>query len=258
MLSRRLSAVLALGLLAPLALACGTASAGHSAGHSEGRLAARPHATSAGCPAGLHRLGVDPERESLLYVPESAAKSSARLPLVVYLHGATGQASRGIDRLRPLADARGVLVLAPQALDYTWDGIHGSLGPDVARVDRALALAFDRCGVDPARVFVSGFSDGASYALTLGLANGELFSKVVAFSPCLISSDIAPSGRPAFFLSHGRADEILPIERCGRPLVKSLERAGYSVKYQEFDGRHEIPPLIAEDAFSWLLGPAPR
>jgi poly(3-hydroxybutyrate) depolymerase len=40
-----------------------------------------------------------------------------------------------------------------------------------------------QCTVDPQRICVSGFSDGASYALSLGLANGDLFTHVAAFSP---------------------------------------------------------------------------
>ena len=40
-----------------------------------------------------------------------------------------------------------------------------------------------RYAVDPSRVAVGGFSDGASYALSLGLTNGDLFTHVLAFSP---------------------------------------------------------------------------
>jgi phospholipase/carboxylesterase len=221
--------------------------------HARGRLSARPHAPSLGCPAGIQRLGMDPERESLLYVPTAAAAASTPAPLLVYLHGARGEAARGIERVRPFADANGFLVLAPQSLDFTWDTIHGSLGPDVARVDRALALAFDRCAVDPQRVFVSGFSDGASYALTLGIANGDFFARILAFSPGLVSRDVVPAGRPPVFLSHGRADDVLPIASCSRPIARALERAGYAVTFREFDGKHEIPRGVAEDAFRWML-----
>jgi phospholipase/carboxylesterase len=247
----RAAAPLALGLVALLlASACVGVSAG------TGRLAARPHAASLGCPAGLQRLGVDPERETLLYVPASVSAATPA-PLVVWFHGAGGKASRGVDRLRAMADADGVLLLAPQSLDPTWDGIHGTLGPDVARLDRALALAFDRCAVDPRRLAAAGFSDGASYALTIGLANGDLFSRIVAFSPCRVTRTIAPVGQPAIFLSHGRADDVLPIEDCGRRLASGLTRSGYSVRYEEFDGRHEIPSAIAQAAFRWLAGAAP-
>ncbi|MGZ4788523.1 MAG: hypothetical protein ACXVZX_08375 [Terriglobales bacterium] len=37
--------------------------------------------------------------------------------------------------------------------------------------------------MDPARIAIGGFSDGASYALTIGITNGRLFTHIVAFSP---------------------------------------------------------------------------
>src|SRR5262249_51790817 len=93
--------VLTFAVALPSAFASRASSPPHAA---RGRLAARPHAPSLGCPAGVQRLGVDPERESLLYVPASVAASAGPSPLVVYLHGATGQAARGLERVRPYAD----------------------------------------------------------------------------------------------------------------------------------------------------------
>src|SRR5436190_993778 len=79
-------------------------------------------------------------------------------------------------------------------------------GEDVAFLNRALESVFARLAVDPARVAIGGFSDGATYALSLGLANGDLFPRVVAFSPGFIIS-APPHGRPRFFLSHGISDQ---------------------------------------------------
>lgn len=50
-------------------------------------------------------------------------------------------------------------------------------------VNRALSAVFDRHGVDPARVATGGFSDRASYALSLGLADGHLAKRLLALSP---------------------------------------------------------------------------
>ena len=64
-------------------------------------------------------------------------------------------------------------------------------------------------------VTVCGFSDGASYALSIGLANGDLFGHVLAWSPGFV----APPefvGRPRVFVSHGTDDRVLPIDRCSR------------------------------------------
>jgi hypothetical protein len=56
--------------------------------------------------------------------------------------------------------------------------------------------------VDPTRLAVGGFSDGTSYALSLGLTNGDLFSHVLAFSPGF-AVPARRRGRPRLFLSHG-------------------------------------------------------
>ena len=94
---------------------------------------------------------------------------------------------------------------------------------------------------------VGGFSDGASYALSLGITNGDLFTHVMAFSPGFM----APAGQmgsPRIFVSHGTRDGVLPIDRCSRKIVPQLERADYDVLYREFDGGHTISPEIALEA----------
>lgn len=61
-------------------------------------------------------------------------------------------------------------------------GPAGDYGPDVEIMDRALAEVFGNCTVDSTHVAVEGFSDGASFALSVGLTNGDLFTHVIAFS----------------------------------------------------------------------------
>ena len=68
-------------------------------------------------------------------------------------------------------------VLAPDSRGTTWDAIREGFGDDVTFIDRALEHVFARVSIDPARVTVGGFSDGASYALSLGLANGDVFPR---------------------------------------------------------------------------------
>jgi phospholipase/carboxylesterase len=177
------------------------------------------------------------------------------VPLLVLLHGATGSANGITGRLDAFALARElkVAVLAPDSRGRTWDMIRGQFGPDVAFLDRALAKVFAEVAIDPKRVAVGGFSDGASFALSLGLQNGDLFTHVAAFSPGFFVSN-ERRGRAQYFVSHGRKDQILPIDTTSRRLVPVLEQAGYSVRYQEFDGPHTVPPAIAREAFEWIAG----
>jgi predicted esterase len=116
---------------------------------------------------------------------------------------------------------------------------------------RVPGVALCEYAVDPARVAIGGYSDDASYALSLGLANGDLFTHVLAFSPGFV----APAervGSPCIFVSHGTRDGWLPVERCSRRIVPQLERAGYEVRYREFDGGHVVPPEIGREAADWF------
>jgi len=221
-----------------------------SAQDAEARLTARPRAgvTTAltSGPLGLSDSG----RDGVIQMPSKPA--SGPLPLLVFLHGATQAAASVVRRIGPAADEAGVVLLAPESRSTTWDAIRGEFGDDVAFLNRALEHVFSRLSVDPARVAVGGFSDGASYGLSLGLANGDLFPRVVACSPGFVIQ--APAhGRPRVFVSHGKADQILPIDLCSRVIVPRLKSMGYDVTFREFDGRHELPPGIALDAMRWMI-----
>jgi predicted esterase len=153
--------------------------------------------------------------------------------------------------LASVADERGLLLLAPASRAPTWDAILDDFGPDSALIDRALDTVFAAVPVDPSRVAVAGFSDGGSYALGLGLANGDLFPRVIAFSPGFVPPG-PRNGRPAVFISHGDADRVLPVERTGRPVAQALRSEGYDVTYREFHGGHQVPPDVAREAVDWL------
>ena len=218
---------------------------------SEGRLLARPGKPSGTVGPGLHRLGLDARRDALLYVP-ATYRSEQPAPFILSLHGAGGNEEGGLYPLRDLADGAGVVLLSPASRGRTWDVILGESGPDIAFLDLALGAAFARVAVDPARLAVAGFSDGASYALSIGLTNGDLFLRVMAFSPGFMAP-LGQRGTPRIFVSHGTRDTVLPIDHTSRQVVPQLERAGYDVRYVEFEGPHSVPPEIARDAMDWFL-----
>lgn len=216
------------------------------------RLTVRPTAPASTATPGLTALGLASPRDVYLQVP-AGYDAARRWPLVLALHGATQSHQWALRVLGALADARGFALLMPNSADVTWDGIRGDYGADVALLDRALSAAFARVNADPARVVLAGFSDGASYALGLGRANGDLFRRVVAFSPGFIPpSDSPDRGTPRFFISHGRQDAILPIDRTSRRLVPLLRDRGYVVRFEEFDGPHGVPPEVAALAADWM------
>ena len=210
---------------------------------AQGRLTARPHESvdDAGKP-GLRTID-----GATLYVPPGDGPKT----LVLAFHGAGSYPAEPMALLRPYADTAGLILLAPKSQGPTWDVSMGGFGPDVAAIDQLLEKVFSEYEVDD--VAVAGFSDGASYALSLGLTNGDLFRSVIGFSPGFIALG-QQNGTPRLFISHGVQDSILPIGRTSRRGVPRLRAAGYPVKYVEFRGDHEVPPRIARLAVEWLVG----
>jgi phospholipase/carboxylesterase len=100
----------------------------------------------------------------------------------------------------------------------------------------------------------SGTVHGASYALSLGLANADLFTHIIAFSPGFLIPT-RTVGTPQVYISHGRTDAVLPIDRTTRRIVPQLRAAGIPIEVHEFDGPHVVPPDVADDAVRWLTHP---
>jgi predicted esterase len=215
-----------------------------------GRLAVRPYPpVSRSSRTGLLQLdGRGGELLSLNYVPAPA--DDRPYQLVLLLHGAGASPRQGLDLLLPVADEHGLLLVAPKSASATWDVVVDGFGPDVRRIDRVLEETVDSFPVG--RCVVGGFSDGASYALSVGLTNGDLFDAVLAFSPGF-AAPLVLHGRPRVFVSHGTSDRVLPVDACSRRLVPRLTALGYQVTYDEFDGGHEVPGRVVDSAVSWLL-----
>ncbi len=230
--------------------ACRRSTSAQSAPGNHARLTARPGAgvTGAALTSGPLGLGTG-SRDGVIQMPTTRREAAA--PLLLWLHGA-GQSGEGsLRRIGPAADAAGVVLVAPDSRGQTWDAIRGDFGDDVEFLDRVLTHVFARVAVDPARLTIGGFSDGATYALSIGLANGDLFPRAIGCSPGFIAQ--APQqGRPRVFISHGRSDAVLPIDRCSRVIVPRLQSMQYDVTYREFDGVHELPPAIATEAMAWM------
>jgi phospholipase/carboxylesterase len=237
----------------------------------EVRLHERPTRPTMPVAPGVRPLGLETGRDGMLFVPKSAASQRA-LPLIVMLHGA-GNRAQGVAYTFAMAEDLGAIVLAPDSRGTTWDAVRGPAsipedvadasdsvassaaewyGPDVAFIDRALQHAFERCAVDRERIALAGFSDGASYALSLGMSNGDLFGGIIAFSPGFVPAFV-PLGKPRIFVSHGTRDRVLPIDSASREIVPQLKQRGYDVTYREFDGPHTVPIEVGREAFGWFL-----
>lgn len=230
-------------------------------------LAARPSPSAAGLAAGKTALS----NGAIAYRPASAA--SGPLPMVVLLHGAGGRAERFLDRFVAEADRGGFVLLALQSKSATWDlvprheraggplamksGPVMRFGADVGRIDAALAEIYAKALIDARRTLLLGFSDGASYALSLGLANPQLFAAIVALSPGFVTipAKVAPSQR--IYIAHGRRDQILPFQVAQRDITGLLVSNGLKPQFRPFDGDHRIDDEKLAEGLAYAFGAVP-
>jgi predicted esterase len=169
------------------------------------------------------------------------------------LHGAGGVAEHGLSCLQYLADEYNIILLAPASEAYSWDLIaEEEFNGDIALIDRVLHHVLTHYAIDSSCIAIGGFSDGASYALSVGLSNGDLFTHIIAFSPGFYFT-YDRNGHPKVFISHGNGDGVLPIEYCSRRIEARLRREKMQLVYREFEGGHEIPQFISREAVEWLL-----
>jgi phospholipase/carboxylesterase len=114
----------------------------------------------------------------------------------------------------------------------------------------------------PTAVALIGFSQGAMLSIDVGLAGTPGVDRVVAMSGLLLADSVsglrAPSAsRPAFLLTHGRWDSVVPFAGASRA-KELLDKHGYPVTWRPFDGGHDIPPGLLADVERFLFGDGAR
>jgi phospholipase/carboxylesterase len=200
---------------------------------------------------GQQALKLGDNRDGLLYIPRGY-KTDIAAPMVLMLHGA-GNTAQSVAYTFEIADDLGVIILAPDSRDEaTWDFLIHGFGEDVEFIGAALRSTYARCNVDRKRMAIAGHSDGASYALSLGLGTGDTFGRIMAFSPGVMQP-AEVHGKPRIFISHGVSDPVMPINITSRKFVPRLKGLGYDVTYREYEGRHGVPPAIVREGFDWFV-----
>lgn len=198
------------------------------------------------------------------YLPKGLTGAPA--PLLVAFYGAGGQASDVLASFRADADRDGFVLLIPTTRGATWDmildlqsrlgaemNVTPRYGKDLKALDEALADVFAKVAIDPARVGVMGFSNGATYALSVGTANPLLFHSVIAFSPGpAFLGKFDPTQR--IFISHGENDEVLPYSYT-RGLVAKLRVKKALLMFASFKGGHMVPKEIRAKAMAFFKQP---
>ena len=181
-----------------------------------------------------------------------------RYPLFTVLHGAGRQDELLCKGYRAEAAARDALFLIPRSTDFTWDLLTGTNRPDLDFLEQVYAGIYSRLPVDPDRQALIGYSDGASYALAIGLSNPRRFRAVMGWAAGFVAIDgsgIGPDDpKPRILLEHGTHDVVFPFEQVCVPNVELLRRLGYEVDLRiDEGGIHWPKPAFQSLALDWFL-----
>ena len=215
--------------------------------------------------------------QAISYFPASVrAGTAVAPPVLVLLHGADRQPPNMIKKFAAEANARGIVLLAPSSQGPTWDVVlraqrppmREGAGPlhsarryngsrDSERVEAALAELARHVPVDRGRTVLAGYSDGATFALALGLLRSHAFAGVIAFSPGIGVEVARPATQRPVFVSHGREDLVLPFATSCDEVVPLLLDEGVQLRFRPFDGGHVMPAEVVTEFLDGAFGPAP-
>lgn len=178
-----------------------------------------------------------------LYVPETY-DANRTWPLVVALHGGSGNGGAFLWSWVREARTRGVIVLAPTALGSTWSLMEPEV--DGPSIDAMVEQVADRWNLDPGRQLLTGMSDGGTFTYVLGLRGDCRFTHLApvaaAFHPMLLTFADADRlrGLPIHIV-HGAQDWMFSAA-LARAAQRSLTAAGADVVYREIpDLSHTYP-----------------
>jgi len=104
-----------------------------------------------------------------------------------------------------------------------------------------------------------GYSDGASYALSLALSNPGFFDAALCWAAGFAMLDRGAVGsedkRTRFYLEYGTADELFPFDQIALPMRENLRRAGHEVEFSvDEGGRHWPSGRFQPEALDWYFG----
>jgi phospholipase/carboxylesterase len=191
------------------------------------------------------------------YVPE-AWDGRAPMALVVALHGGHGHGRDFLWSWLREARSRNVLLVAPTSRDRTWSIMAGE-DVDAPALRDVVESVAARYPVDRARVLLTGMSDGGTYALLGGLAEGMPFTHLApacgVLHPLLLAGDglARARGRP-IYLVHGALDWMFPVHTA-RQAREALLAAGARLVYREIDDlSHTYPRDENPRMLDWLMG----
>jgi phospholipase/carboxylesterase len=193
-------------------------------------------------------------------------------PALVMLHG-FGANEGDIYELVPFVDRR-VMIAAPRGPlkvddsprgSWRWSVNNSQGQPDPAILEESNVKLFELIRqlseltgvkVDPAQVYLGGFSQGGLLTLEMAAQYPDLLAGILPQSG-FVSHGAEEKlragsfrGKPAC-VAHGIRDTMLPVEK-GRQIKEILEAGGVEVSYKEYNFGHVNSPESRRDLADWL------
>lgn len=169
-----------------------------------------------------------------VYAP---AKLAAHAPLLMLFHGSGRDGMSQIDEWRKLADAEGIVLVAPNAANTRqWGMIED--GPDLMR-DIA-AFATKQYQIDPRRIYAFGHSAGAVFMLTLAPLESVFLAAVAVHAGEFRMAKESgllnfAQRRIPIFIAIGTKDPLFSVDSV-RKTRDAFEGEGFTVEVREIEG----------------------
>lgn len=208
------------------------------------------------------KLAAVPPPQSVFSLPE-AASAHHRVPLVVALHGVGENPQHFATIFAPWTRASGFALLAiggSEARSLKGDAFAWTYPRDVERVHAIVGDILAHQPIDPARVYLLGFSQGAVMSYPVAFRDPMRFAGVIAMSGAMMPETIDAAGMAAaathlpILAFHGEQDGNVLIA-LDRATQDRLRAAHFTTTLTAFTGGHQFPPDTAvqlTQAIRWL------
>ena len=190
-----------------------------------------------------------------IYVPEYY-DPGVTYPLIVALHGGSGHGRDFLWAWLRQARGRGAILISPSSLAGTWSLT--SPDADSANIERMLSFAKAQWNIDPARLLLTGMSDGGTFTYVSGLQGASPYTHLApiaaSFHPLLLEMmDAERIKALPVYLTHGALDWMFPVD-IARGAKEALTRAGADLCYREIaDLSHTYPSDENPRIMDWFL-----
>jgi predicted esterase len=196
-----------------------------------------------------------------LYLPPHFQGEKGPFPLIVFLHG---YGERTKDKLFTLSLSRSI---ATQFGEHTRNGrfefvvffpidptgYWEARAPEVEDAMKALDYVIQRHRIDPARVYLTGISNGGSGVWQLAEVYPDRWAAVAPISS-FIEPDVPKVRHIPAWIFHGAQDDKAPVGPQ-RTLVQELKEAGADVRYTELPNQgHMVGRQLyrSKELYEWF------